>query len=285
MTSSTTISVERAAGSPEERAALPPARVDRRRRPRRPTQPAQDAPQPPADPVHHDPAVHAADPVRLRVRLGGQDRRWHQLQGLRRAGGADPDDDVRGDGLGRRRGQRPPHRHGRPAPLAADRPLGFPRRPHRERQHPALDPGAAADRGRPLHRVPVPWWRSRCDRHGHRRRAVRHRAHRRSRPGSGWRSAIPRRCRPRCSSRSCRSCSPAPRSRRSAASRAGCSRWRSSTRSPRRSTRLAASRLGDSTLFRISHTHLHTSLLHFALWWVVIVVVFTALAVRRYRLG
>jgi ABC transporter DrrB family efflux protein len=43
--------------------------------------------------------------------------------------------------------------------------------------------------------------------------------------------------------------------------------------------------LGDKTLFRISSTHLHTSLLHFALWWVAIVVVFTALAVRRYRLG
>jgi ABC-2 type transport system permease protein/oleandomycin transport system permease protein len=43
--------------------------------------------------------------------------------------------------------------------------------------------------------------------------------------------------------------------------------------------------LGDSELFRISHVHLGTAAWHFALWWVAIVVVFTALAVRRYRLG
>jgi ABC-2 type transport system permease protein/oleandomycin transport system permease protein len=43
--------------------------------------------------------------------------------------------------------------------------------------------------------------------------------------------------------------------------------------------------LGDKELFRISHVHLGTAAWHFGLWWVVIVVVFTALAVRRYRLG
>jgi ABC-2 type transport system permease protein len=43
--------------------------------------------------------------------------------------------------------------------------------------------------------------------------------------------------------------------------------------------------LGDSTLYRVSQTHLSASAWHFALWWVVIVGVFTALAVRRYRLG
>ena len=42
---------------------------------------------------------------------------------------------------------------------------------------------------------------------------------------------------------------------------------------------------GDKELYRISHIHLGTAGWHFALWWVVIVVVFTALAVRRYRLG
>lgn len=43
--------------------------------------------------------------------------------------------------------------------------------------------------------------------------------------------------------------------------------------------------LGDGQLFRISRTHLGTAGLHFAFWWVAIVVTFTALAVRRYRLG
>lgn len=43
--------------------------------------------------------------------------------------------------------------------------------------------------------------------------------------------------------------------------------------------------LGDSQLWRVSHTHLHTAGWHFLAWWVVIVVVFTALAVRRYRRG
>jgi ABC-2 type transport system permease protein/oleandomycin transport system permease protein len=43
--------------------------------------------------------------------------------------------------------------------------------------------------------------------------------------------------------------------------------------------------LGDGALYRISQVHLHTAALHFALWWTVIVVVFTALAVHRYRLG
>jgi len=43
--------------------------------------------------------------------------------------------------------------------------------------------------------------------------------------------------------------------------------------------------LGDGQLFRISRTHLGTAGLHFAFWWVAIIVTFTALAVRRYRLG
>ncbi len=43
--------------------------------------------------------------------------------------------------------------------------------------------------------------------------------------------------------------------------------------------------LGDARLYRFSHTHLGTSALHFGLWWVGIMVVFTSLAVRRYRLG
>jgi ABC-2 type transport system permease protein/oleandomycin transport system permease protein len=43
--------------------------------------------------------------------------------------------------------------------------------------------------------------------------------------------------------------------------------------------------LGDKTLYAVSHTHLVTAAEHFAIWWVVIVVVFTALAVHRYRIG
>ena len=43
--------------------------------------------------------------------------------------------------------------------------------------------------------------------------------------------------------------------------------------------------LGDSRLYAISHVHLGTAALHFVLWWVAIVGIFTALAVRRYRLG
>lgn len=43
--------------------------------------------------------------------------------------------------------------------------------------------------------------------------------------------------------------------------------------------------LGESQLWRVSHTHLHTAGWHFLAWWVVIVGVFTALAVRRYRRG
>jgi len=43
--------------------------------------------------------------------------------------------------------------------------------------------------------------------------------------------------------------------------------------------------LGDRTLFRISHIHVMTAAWHFAVWWVVLVTVFTALAVHRYRLG
>ena len=43
--------------------------------------------------------------------------------------------------------------------------------------------------------------------------------------------------------------------------------------------------LGDAALFGISGVHLHTAALHFIIWWTLIVVVFTALAVHRYRLG
>lgn len=43
--------------------------------------------------------------------------------------------------------------------------------------------------------------------------------------------------------------------------------------------------LGDGTLQRVSNTHLSTAAWHFGLWWVVIVALFTALAVRRYRMG
>lgn len=43
--------------------------------------------------------------------------------------------------------------------------------------------------------------------------------------------------------------------------------------------------LGDDVLFRISEIHVGTALWHFAAWWLVIVGVFTTLAVRRYRRG
>ena len=43
--------------------------------------------------------------------------------------------------------------------------------------------------------------------------------------------------------------------------------------------------LGDGALQRVSHTHLSTAAWHFGLWWVAIVALFTALAVRRYRMG
>lgn len=43
--------------------------------------------------------------------------------------------------------------------------------------------------------------------------------------------------------------------------------------------------LGDDVLFRVSNIHLGTALWHFAVWWLVIVGVFTTLAVRRYRRG
>jgi ABC-2 type transport system permease protein/oleandomycin transport system permease protein len=43
--------------------------------------------------------------------------------------------------------------------------------------------------------------------------------------------------------------------------------------------------LGDETLYRVSHVHLSTALTQFLVSWVLIVGVFTALAVRRYRLG
>ena len=43
--------------------------------------------------------------------------------------------------------------------------------------------------------------------------------------------------------------------------------------------------LGDSELYRISGIHTTTAAWHFAVWWVVIVGVFTGLAVRRYRKG
>jgi ABC transporter DrrB family efflux protein len=43
--------------------------------------------------------------------------------------------------------------------------------------------------------------------------------------------------------------------------------------------------LGDHKLYAISQVHLGTAAWHFVLWWIGIVVVFTALAVRRYRTG
>lgn len=43
--------------------------------------------------------------------------------------------------------------------------------------------------------------------------------------------------------------------------------------------------LGDEVLYQVNQVHVHTALLHFVIWWLVIVVAFTALAVRRYRLG
>ena len=43
--------------------------------------------------------------------------------------------------------------------------------------------------------------------------------------------------------------------------------------------------LGDSVLFRVSEVHLQTAALRFGAWWLGIVVVFTWLAVRRYRRG
>lgn len=43
--------------------------------------------------------------------------------------------------------------------------------------------------------------------------------------------------------------------------------------------------LGDDALFALSGQHLSTAAWQFLVWWVVIVGVFTALAVRRYRLG
>jgi hypothetical protein len=43
--------------------------------------------------------------------------------------------------------------------------------------------------------------------------------------------------------------------------------------------------LGDDVLYRVSDIHLSTALWHFALWWAIITVTFTTLAVRRYRRG
>ena len=43
--------------------------------------------------------------------------------------------------------------------------------------------------------------------------------------------------------------------------------------------------LGDDILYRVSDVHLSTAAWHFAAWWAGIVVVFTWLAVRRYRKG
>jgi ABC transporter DrrB family efflux protein len=43
--------------------------------------------------------------------------------------------------------------------------------------------------------------------------------------------------------------------------------------------------LGDHTLYRVSHVHLTTAAWHFGLAWVLIVGIFTALAVHRYRVG
>ena len=84
----TAITVDKATGTAEQRAALPPARVLADIAPAGPAQPPQDGAQPAAHRVHHDPAADAAHPVRLRVRRGGPGRRRHRLQGLRRARGA-----------------------------------------------------------------------------------------------------------------------------------------------------------------------------------------------------
>ena len=43
--------------------------------------------------------------------------------------------------------------------------------------------------------------------------------------------------------------------------------------------------LGDHTLERISGISLQTAAWHFVVWWLGIVIVFTTLAVRRYRKG
>jgi ABC-2 type transport system permease protein/oleandomycin transport system permease protein len=43
--------------------------------------------------------------------------------------------------------------------------------------------------------------------------------------------------------------------------------------------------LGDDKLYAISHVHLGTASVHFVLWWIGIVAVFTVLAVRRYGAG
>ncbi len=43
--------------------------------------------------------------------------------------------------------------------------------------------------------------------------------------------------------------------------------------------------LGDEVLYQVNQIHLSEAFLHFVIWWLVIVVVFTAMAVRKYRLG
>jgi ABC transporter DrrB family efflux protein len=43
--------------------------------------------------------------------------------------------------------------------------------------------------------------------------------------------------------------------------------------------------LGDHTLYKVNHIHLGTASIYFAISWVLIVGVFTALAVHRYRVG
>lgn len=43
--------------------------------------------------------------------------------------------------------------------------------------------------------------------------------------------------------------------------------------------------LGSNTLYKVSHIHLGTAAAYFALSWVLIVGIFTALAVHRYRIG
>ena len=65
----------------------------------------------------------------------------------------------------------------------------------------------------------------------------------------------------------------------------GCNPSRATVRSRPPSTRRGGFALGDSRLHSISHVHLTTSALHFLVWWIAIVGTFTALAVRKYRLG
>ena len=95
----------------------------------------------------------------------------------------------------------------------------------------------------------------------------------RSPRGSASPSATPRPCRRRCSSRSCRWCSPAPRSRRSAACPGGCSRWRSANPVTAAIDLARGLALGDRRAApHQRRAHARPRSWHFAVWWVAIVV-------------